>query len=294
VISLDLEIEQTQLGDSILSFVSQNGSKSELLPPLGERINPESDWYLARSGDAVVGAASISYVDDIARVGEFCVSRDLRRRGIGREMLGKIVEEARSRGSSRIMLTGVDLREEESRGFAEAMGFRLDRDGIRMEWHPRPIPEVELPDGYRLRTFREGDEAAWSDLINRAYSTTPNKTEYTPQKVRENWTSTPCFMSDGCFFVTRGSDLVGCFMAWREVDAGPRRGRLHWLAVDPEHRRRGIAKFLTVAVIEHLKEKGLDSIFLDTGYNLPVAMAMYRKLGFVETPRLFDYVVDLA
>jgi ribosomal protein S18 acetylase RimI-like enzyme len=101
-------------------------------------------------------------------------------------------------------------------------------------------------------------------------------------------------MPDGCFFVTWDDAIVGCFMAWREVDAGPRRGRLHWLAVDPEHRRRGIAKYLTVAVLRHLKEKGLDSIFLDTGYNLPVAMAMYDKMGFVVTPRLFDFVRDLG
>ena len=86
---------------------------------------------------------------------------------------------------------------------------------------------------------------------------------------------------------------MGCFMAWREVNEGPRRGRLHWLAVDPDHRRRGIAKFLTVRVIRHLQANGLTSIFLDTGHNLPVAMHMYRKLGFVETPRLFDYVRDL-
>jgi mycothiol synthase len=291
---LDLVIEPAQLCDRIISFVAQNGSESDLLLPLRERIDPKSEWYLARSGDAIVGAASISYADEIARVGELCVARDRRRRGIGREMLGRMIDEARSRGYSRVMLTGVDLREEGSRGFAEAMGLRLDRDGVRMEWHPCPLPEVELPDGYELRSFREGDELAWSDLINRAYSTTPNKTEYTPQKVRENWTSTPCFMPDGSFFVTHGDDLVGCFMAWREVDAGPRRGRLHWLAVDPDHRRRGIAKYLTVKVIEHLQERGLDSIFLDTGYNLPVAMAMYRKLGFVETHRLFDYVVDLS
>lgn len=294
MIFLDLVIEPAQLGDSIISFVGQNGSESDLLPPLRERIDPSSKWYVARSGDAILAAASISYADDIARVGEFCVTRDQRRRGIGRLMLEKMTEEARYRGSSRIMLTGVDLREKNSRRFAEAMGFRLDRDGIRMEWHPRTLPEVELPHGYGLRTFREGDEVAWSNLINRAYSTTPNKTEYTPQKVRENWTSTPCFMPDGCFFVTHGDDLVGCFMAWKELDAGPRRGRLHWLAVDPDHRRRGIARYLTVTVIKHLQEIGLDSIFLDTGYNLPVAMAMYRKIGFVETHRLFDFVMDLS
>jgi mycothiol synthase len=191
------------------------------------------------------------------------------------------------------MMTGVDIRDSAAKAFVEGMGLRMNRDGVRMEWAPRPLPEVSLSPGYRLRTYKAGDEEEWANLINRSYATTPNGTDYTAEKVLENWVNTPCFMPDGSFFVTHRGSMVGCFMAWREVNEGPRRGRLHWLAVDPDHRRRGIAKFLTVRVISHLQAKGLTSIFLDTGHNLPVAMHMYRKMGFVETPRLFDYVRDL-
>ena len=283
----------TQPGESILSFVRNNSPDSDLLPPLEERVDPGSEWYSAMQDGKLVGVSSISLADDVARVGEICVGEGIRRRGIGGALLERMVERGRALGKRRIVITGVDLRRGGCRAFAEKMGFRLERDGVRMEWNPRPVPELSLPDGYGLRTYREGDEVAWSELINRAYSTTPNPTDYTPEKVREKWIETPCFMPDGSFFVTRDGRLVGCFMAWREVEEGPSRGRLHWLAVDPEHRRRGIAKFLTVTVLRHLQEKGLDSIFLDTGYNLPVAMEMYRKFGFVETPRLFDLVRNL-
>lgn len=293
MIPLEIQIQSTQPRESILSFVRDNSPDSDLLPSLEERVDPGSEWYSAIQGEKTLGASSISFTEDIARVGELCVEEGSRRRGIGRALLERMIERARSLGKSRIMITGVDLRVGGCRAFAEGMGFRLERDGVRMEWKPRPVPELDLPEGYGLRTYRVGDEEAWSGLINRAYSTTPNKTEYTPEKVREKWIETPCFMPDGSFFVTHDGELVGCFMAWREVDEGPDRGRLHWLAVDPGHRRKGIAKFLTATVLRHLQENGLDSIFLDTGYNLPVAMEMYRKFGFVETPRLFDLVRDL-
>ena len=177
---MDLEVTAIPYGDPVLAFVRDNSSRSDLLPPLGERVDPESRWYGAKKDGVLAGVASVSSVEKLARVGEICVDRGCRRRGIGRAMLQRIVDDSRSEGMTRVVLTDVDLRLEESKGFAEAMGFRLERDGIRMEWDPRPLPPAELPDGYELRTYREGDEIAWSRCINRAYSTTPNNTDYTP------------------------------------------------------------------------------------------------------------------
>ena len=284
-----------QIADpEVLAFAEQHGMDSDLLPPPGNTLSCDATWLVARSGGDIRAVAALSFADDVPRVGVLCVHLQYRRRGIGTRLLQEISREALRRGSTRLMVTGIDLRNPDAVGFLTSSGFRLHRDGVRMEWVPRDLPVVSLPSGYGLRSFRPGDEAEWAYLINRAYSTTPNPTDFTAEKVLEKWVNTPFFLPDGSYFVTWGGRMVGCFMAWKQVDEGPRRGRLHWLAVDPDHRRKGIARFLTVKVIRHLQALGLDSIFLDTGYNLDIAMKIYRDLGFVEIPRLFDYVKDLA
>ncbi len=290
----DIRITEERVDGKILAFAESHGMQSDLRPSLESRLPADTKWLVARSGDRIRAVAAMTTADDMARVGVFCVHRRYRRRGIGTLLLHRVAQIAKGMGSRRLMMTGVDLRKADAVGFLDNAGFRLDRDGVRMEWSARPLPEAIIPQGYELRTYQPGDEVEWANLINEAYDTTPNKTDYTAGKVLEKWVNTPYFMADGAYLVTHGGGMVGCFMAWRQVDEGPKRGRLHWLAVHPDHRRKGIAKFLTITVIRHLQTKGLTSIFLDTGYNLKAAMKMYRALGFVETPRLFDYVKDLS
>ncbi len=57
------------------------------------------------------------------------------------------------------------------------------------------------------------------------------------------------------------------------------------VAVDPAHRRRGIARALTQRSIEHAREKKVDSIWLHVRDDNPGAIDLYQQLGFVERAR---------
>lgn len=291
---MTIRLEKTTFRDRFLSFLERNCAPSDLLPPRQERMKKDAIWIVANSGRTLVGVAQLSFESDAAKVSEICVAQGRTGKGIGRALLEACVQEARSAGKPRILVTGIDSRNLGARGFLVHLGFRILNDYVRMEWTPGPLPEVKVPDGYEIRTFREGDEEGWANGMNRAYSTQRDKTSWTAQSVMEKFVQNPSFIPDGCFFAVRDGRIVGAFMAWREIEAGPQRGRLHWLGVDPEHRNLGLAKLLTVRVLHYLLAHGLTSIFLDTSYAYPVAMQMYSKLGFVETPRLFDYVRDLA
>lgn len=57
------------------------------------------------------------------------------------------------------------------------------------------------------------------------------------------------------------------------------------VAVDPDFRRRGIARHLTLRAIEHTRQRGVMSVWLHVrDQNLP-ARALYDSLGFVEQAR---------
>lgn len=56
------------------------------------------------------------------------------------------------------------------------------------------------------------------------------------------------------------------------------------MAVSPDFQGRGIANRLMDACIEFARAKGAETIFLETNSKLPVALALYRKYGFVDTP----------
>ena len=54
------------------------------------------------------------------------------------------------------------------------------------------------------------------------------------------------------------------------------------LAVLPAYRGRGIARSLTLASIERARTEGASALALHTTEGMPVARAMYERLGFVQ------------
>jgi ribosomal protein S18 acetylase RimI-like enzyme len=68
-----------------------------------------------------------------------------------------------------------------------------------------------------------------------------------------------------------------------------RRGRATYLianvAVHPDYRRRGIGQQLTLTALDHLRERGVDTVWLQVRADNPVAYHLYRSLGFVDRAR---------
>lgn len=56
------------------------------------------------------------------------------------------------------------------------------------------------------------------------------------------------------------------------------------MAVDPAFQRRGLAEALSEAAFQRLRSMGETSVILYSQTTLKAAIALYRKLGFVEVP----------
>lgn len=87
------------------------------------------------------------------------------------------------------------------------------------------------------------------------------------------------------FMAERGGDLVACAaMVERAVEGGTH-GQLRWILAHPAARGLGLGAKLVGMAMEHARASGYSEVFLETTAGLDASMAIYRKLGFVETSR---------
>jgi ribosomal-protein-alanine N-acetyltransferase len=75
------------------------------------------------------------------------------------------------------------------------------------------------------------------------------------------------------------------------VPAG-REAEVRNVAVHPERRRRGLARFLLRAAIDRARDAGAETVFLEVRESNHAARALYSSLGFAETGRRAAYYAD--
>lgn len=157
------------------------------------------------------------------------------------------------------------------------------RQQLRMIWptrRPAPAP-VPLEPGLVLRTYREGDQDGYLDLIELA-----GFGRWGLDRFRDYLDRT---LPDGLFLVVdaAGGKIVATAQALHFA-AGPQgflQGELGWVAADPAYRGRGLGSAVCAAVTRRFLEAGYRRIFLKTDdFRLP-ALKTYLKLGY--EPDLF-------
>jgi len=136
------------------------------------------------------------------------------------------------------------------------------------------LPEIEVPQGYGLRTYVPGDEAAWAEIMNTGVG------EWTVERVRENLTDKPQFLPDGLFFATYETHAVGSACAWRHDADEWKKGYLHMVCVLPEHRGKQLGHMVTLAALHWFRDHGFDEVWLSTDDHRIPAIKSYLRLGF--------------
>jgi mycothiol synthase len=146
--------------------------------------------------------------------------------------------------------------------------LRLEKDDLDN------VPEIPLPEGYALRTYREGDEIGIARIY--AASMMGNGTE---EEVCENLLRHPCFKPERIFVVEHGNELVGAAAAWIET-GNPGVGCLHMVGTFPEHRGKRLGSILTIAAITYSRNEGFTRQQLATDDWREPALRMYLNLGY--------------
>lgn len=90
----------------------------------------------------------------------------------------------------------------------------------------------------------------------------------------------------GALFIAYVDSEVAGYVALRPLNDGA--GEMKRLYVRPNYRSLGLGNRLVDAVIDAGRQAGFHNLRLDTLPSMTSAQALYRKLGFVETPPYSD------
>ena len=255
---------------------------------------------LAMEGDAIVSAAGWGRfgeeaVCDILFIGTAPAHR---RRGHARELLRRCEAWARERSLEQLRTQSfVDSRRTAACGLLAACGFEVrdpEHMNITMQvdmdaWEPR-VPE--LPEGYRIVRFQDGDEQAWADVQKAVFDG-----DGTEEWFRRRFRDRPNFDPGGWLFLERNGERVGITGAivWFRDEAmtQPSGSLIEWVGVLPAERGKRLGEALMVAALNYLKGRDVYPNCLVTQYFRKPAVALYEKLGFRTVREWRTYVKPL-
>jgi mycothiol synthase len=138
------------------------------------------------------------------------------------------------------------------------------------------LPEVEVADGYTLRTYRDGDLAVWAQLVSECIGG-----RYDDAACRESLLmGTPSFTPEDLFFAEKDGEVVGTTCAHRKhpPEEGP--GIIHMVGVFTAHRGHGLGRTLVIAALRRLCDLGYREVVLSTDDFRLSALRTYLGLGF--------------
>jgi len=165
---------------------------------------------------------------------------------------------------------------------------------------------MQAPEPYRIHQATPGDLAAWERYLRRelvyngqggVYFTTVWRCDadarFSPARLDEAKAALRRPLDEpGWMRIFLVSDDSGAVVGHADLEGGLCRAGMHrcqvGLGIDAGHRRRGLAEALMRGLIAWTREHGFT--WLDLGVfdgNAP-ALALYRKLGFIEVARKRD------
>ncbi len=150
------------------------------------------------------------------------------------------------------------------------------------------LPSVPLAQGYHFEYYQLGDEKDWVriECTVGEFETEEEGINYFQRSFApylEKLNKRMLFVVD-----SEGTKVATC-TAWFKERADGIYPLFHWLAVDPKHQGKGLAKALTVEILTIFQhEETQRPVYLHTQTWSHPAIKMYQKLGFSILSENFD------
>ena len=158
----------------------------------------------------------------------------------------------------------------------------------------RPLP-TGLDVTATTRDFRPGaDDDAWLSVNNRAFADHGEQGGWTLdtfcQRRGEEW-------FDPAGFRVHEIDGRMAAFCWTKVHSAtenePEIGEIYVIAVDPDFQGLGLGKQLTLAGLEHLSNRGIETALLYVDAGNTAAITTYERLGFTVSATNAAFVTEV-
>ena len=263
------------------------GGGGDVTPPTMETLEKlrNDEIVLAYVGATPVGVCVLTLTggDRDALLRFLGVLPQHRRSGVGRRLLAN-VEAVAGRNGNESLRTAASIASDNAAaaGLLERTGWKpAFGAGLRMWRELTNLPEAKPPAGYRVRTYETGDDAAFVRIKNAAFMTeNGNGRAWTAANFQKEYLDSPYFKPERVLFAVYNGEPVGTTTAWTAMNHAKEVGLIHWVAVVPEHRRKGLGWVLNVRAVHKLKELGYGEAILNTSETLESAVRLYHRLGF--------------
>ena len=175
----------------------------------------------------------------------------------------------------------------------DAEGFALARLYCDMTWSGEPLPNVDLPCGYHIRSFSEHDVAALTAAHNAAFAGSWQFSPDTEAMVahRAQMANTT---GEGIRLLFYGGELAGYCWTLLVSDGRSRHGVIGSMGLTPRFRGLGVSKPLLWSGMSYLGTAGADRIRLEVDAENVPAVRLYRSMGFAKTGELRWYEKQTA
>ena len=137
------------------------------------------------------------------------------------------------------------------------------------------LPEVELPEGYRLTTLRETGVDDWIEALN----ATGELGHWDPDRVRTWLEGERHAIEAGTIIVTFDGRPVATTCTIPPTSTEPM-SELGWVSVSPEHQGQGLGYQVCLAVLHFARKMGYAEMYLKTDDGRLPSVKTYLNLGF--------------
>jgi mycothiol synthase len=259
---------------------------------------PETDCFLAHKNGRLVGYADFFFRHGIDGGDNVFYTWGIvhprwRRLGVGRRLMEALRRRAEARldeieeGRVYMQASGRDV-EAGRLALFEGLGMERVRYFVNMV---RPIdnglPAVEVPAGYRLRTFDPARdvETVWKMDVE-AFQDHWGWSGFPLEEFR-HWIEKPHFRPELWLLAEEEASGRPAGICLNEIDpdwiaqTGRQEGYVNTLAVLRDHRQQGLGTALLAQGLRTLRRAGMESAHLSSdAENLTGALRIYERLGF--------------
>jgi GNAT superfamily N-acetyltransferase len=162
------------------------------------------------------------------------------------------------------------------RGWQKTQNWGVIR---RLRFGNKVLPAPQVPEGYILRTPRQGDEAEYqrfADLLNAAFG----RTFHNAAEIRCFRTQSPSYRADLDMLAEAPDGSLAATVGFTYVEAN-RNAIVEPVCTHPDHLRKGLARALMFEGFRRVKALGAVDVTVATAMR-PAANRFYESVGFPE------------